>query len=410
MSSFILDIHILQTVPPSNLNRDDTGTPKSAVYGGVRRARVSSQAWKRATRKAFEDLLPASDLGVRTRKVAEALAERIAVLDTGIGEAAALDLAAEVLRTATGSKIEAPKRAKSKADAGEEATVVPESAYLMFLSRRQLDALAALAVEGAGPGGDDKAFAAWVKKDREHKARCREAVDTRHSVDIALFGRMVADSADLNVEAATQVAHALSVHRSEVESDYYTAVDDRNADSESGAGMIGTVDFNSATLYRYAAVDVNALHANLGAGYKKPEEAPVPAAEAAAAFVEAFVTSLPTGKINTFGNHTLPAVVIVKVRSRRPISFVEAFESPVRQGSEGGFLAQACARLATYVPQLESAYGVAGDGEESWVVRVGDDTAPVAALGTEVRLPGLLAAVKEAVNRKLGTAAAGSGA
>jgi CRISPR system Cascade subunit CasC len=235
-------------------------------------------------------------------------------------------------------------------------------------------------------------------------------VDTRHSVDIALFGRMVADSADLNVEAATQVAHALSVHRSEVESDYYTAVDDRNADSESGAGMIGTVDFNSATLYRYAAVDVNALHANLGAGYKKPEEAPVPAAEAAAAFVEAFVTSLPTGKINTFGNHTLPAVVIVKVRSRRPISFVEAFESPVRQGSEGGFLAQACARLATYVPQLESAYGVAGDGEESWVVRVGDDTAPVAALGTEVRLPGLLAAVKEAVNRKLGTAAAGSGA
>ncbi|MFF2653164.1 type I-E CRISPR-associated protein Cas5/CasD [Streptomyces sp. NPDC058045] len=122
----------------------------------------------------------------------------------------------------------------------------PESSYLMFLSSRQLDGLARLAVEGA----DD--ITAYLKI-KENKNKAREIADTRHSVDIALFGRMVADSADFNVDAAAQVAHAISVHQVENESDYFTAVDDQNEKAEeSGAGMIGTVDFNSATLYRFA--------------------------------------------------------------------------------------------------------------------------------------------------------------
>ncbi|MEL5959400.1 type I-E CRISPR-associated protein Cas7/Cse4/CasC [Streptomyces sp. CLV115] len=413
MTRTILDIHILQTVPPSNLNRDDTGAPKSATYGGVRRSRVSSQAWKRATRKAFDELLDKSELGIRTKKVAEELAGRVQMLDASLTRAAALELAAETISTATGSKLSVPKRKSKDADANADAEdLAGESGYLMFLSDRQFSALAALAVEG-GKGGDVKALKDFLKV-KANRDRAKQAVDTEHSVDIALFGRMVADSADLNVDAAVQVAHALSVHPVEVESDYYTAVDDRNTDAEPGAGMIGTVEFNSATLYRYAAVDVNRLQENLGSGgddEKQPAEA---TRRAVTTFLEGFITSLPTGKINTFGNQTLPSVVIVKVRSRRPISYVGAFEQPVPPGENGGFLRGACKQLATFVPELEARYGLAGDGQgtrHSWVLRVGDETSALDGLGAEVNLPELLTAVGDTVVARLApeTAAAGRG-
>ncbi|KAB8169844.1 type I-E CRISPR-associated protein Cas7/Cse4/CasC [Streptomyces sp. 3MP-14] len=409
MARTIIDIHILQTVPPSNLNRDDTGTPKSATYGGVRRARVSSQAWKRATREAFEELLPASELGVRTRKVAEALAERIADRAATLNREAAVALATETLQTATGLTLAVPKRKAKKEDAEpEEEQAPPESSYLVFLSRRQLDALAELALEGA-PDGDLDALKRFLKT-RENKARARQAVNTRHSVDIALFGRMVADSADLNVDAATQVAHALSVHGAEVESDYYTAIDDLNKKRgekeegdkrESGAGMIGTIDFNSATLYRYAAVDVDALHRNLG-GELSGDDGP-PAARAAAAFVEAFVTSLPSGKINSFGHQTLPAAVLVKVRGRRPISFVGAFEQPVPATPDGGYLKESCVRLADHIRSVEGAYGLPRD-EPAWLLRVGAETQALAELTdvTEVGLADLVAEVSNHVAGRLG--------
>ncbi|MCP9985830.1 type I-E CRISPR-associated protein Cas7/Cse4/CasC [Streptomyces sudanensis] len=395
MTRTIIDIHVLQNVPPNNMNRDDTGTPKSAYYGGVRRARVSSQAWKRAVRTRFNELLPPEDLGVRTKKVVEALAERITV-HAPEAAGAAVALAEEILRAATGSSFESPKR-KNK---GGDETAVPEAKYLMFLSRRQLDALAEMAVDVSG--GDVEKLEKALK-DKERKARARQAVDTRHSVDIALFGRMVADSADLKVEAATQVAHALSVHRSELESDYYTAVDDLSGESESGAGMIGTVDFHSATLYRYAAVDVDELRRNLGAGLRDDESPSTPASKAVRAFLEAFVTSLPTGKVNTFGNHTLPSAVIVTIRDRWPISFVGAFEEPVPKSAEGGFLRESCRRLAAYVPDLERQYGLGG--LPTWVFRVGEETRALAELGTGVTLPALLEQVGDAVAERLGSGA-----
>ncbi|MFF2958114.1 type I-E CRISPR-associated protein Cas7/Cse4/CasC [Streptomyces sp. NPDC057963] len=403
MTRTILDIHILQTVPPSNLNRDDTGAPKSATYGGVQRSRVSSQAWKRATRAAFAELLDKSELGIRTKKVAEELAGRVQRLDPSLTRAAALELAAETISTATGSKIVVPKRKSKDDDGGEPAG---ESGYLMFLSDRQFNALAALAVEG-GKGGDVKALKDFFKV-KANKDRAKQAADTEHSVDISLFGRMVADSADLSVDAAVQVAHALSVHPVEVESDYYTAVDDRNTAAEPGAGMIGTVDFNSATLYRYAAVDVNRLQENLGGGGDDEDRRVEPTRRAVTAFLEGFITSLPTGKINTFGNQTLPAAVIVKVRSRRPISYVGAFERPVPMGESGGYLQDACERLATFVPDLEDRYGLAGS-RQGWVLRVGDETSALDGLGTGVNLPELLAAVGDSVVDRLQPETADSG-
>ncbi|MDT0493346.1 type I-E CRISPR-associated protein Cas7/Cse4/CasC [Streptomyces griseus] len=394
MNRTILDIHILQTVPPSNLNRDDTGTPKSATYGGVRRSRVSSQAWKRATREAFGELLDSSELGIRTKKVVEVLAERVMELDSSLPLAAAQALAAETITTATGSKVAVPGR-KSKQDAEDPAPA--ESTYLMFLSNRQYAGLAAMTVEG-GKGGDLQALKDYFKV-KENKSRAKQLVLTEHSVDIALFGRMVADSTDLNVDAAAQVAHALSVHAVEVESDYYTAVDDKNTNAETGAGMIGTVDFNSATLYRYAALDVNRLQENLGAGHDdaRPVE---PTRRAVAAFLEGFITSLPTGKINTFGNQTLPAAVIVKVRSRRPVSYVAAFEEPVALSKNGGFLKGSCERLAAFVPDLEASFGLSG-GPEGWVLRVGKETEALSGLGRAVNLTELLTEVGDAVAARL---------
>lgn len=393
MTRTIIDLHVLQSVPPSNLNRDDTGTPKTAVYGGVRRARVSSQAWKRATRTSFHDLLDPSELGVRTKRVAELLADRIHALDPSIPQTEVWTLAAETVQNATGSKIEVPKRRGGAAKNGEdEPAAAPESKYLMFLSARQLDGLAGLAVEGRD---DIKTFF----KDKDTKARAKQIANARHSVDIALFGRMVADGADINVDAATQVAHALSVHQVENESDYYTAVDDHKEreNDDLGAGMIGTVEFNSATLYRYAALDVDRLSDNLGVGLRDDEPLTEPVRRAVEAFVEGFITSMPTGKVNTFGNHTLPDAVVVKIRSSRPISFVSAFEEPCTRGLDsGGFVQEAAARLARYAPDIEAAYGVADDAR-TWVLRVGKNTEPLSDLGPQVSLPELVNAVGEEV-------------
>lgn len=393
MNRIFLDVHALQTVPPSNLNRDDTGAPKTAVYGGVPRARVSSQAWKRAIRTCFRDdhLLEPAELGVRTKKVVELLAERITGLDPALPGEAALRLADETVRAA-GLKTEVPKRKADQAKDGAPAPA-PETKYLVFLSARQLDGLARLALEGAA---DSTAFL----KDKKNKDRAREIADTRHSVDIALFGRMVADAADINVDAAVQVAHAISVHRVENESDYYTAVDDRNRDEETGAGMIGTVDFNSATLYRYAALGVHQLAANLGEGLREDEPRSEPVRRAVEAFVHGFVTSLPTGKINTFGHHTHPDAVVVALRTTRPVSFVAAFEEPVRSDGDG-HLRPACDRLAAYVSDLERVYG---DQETTltWVLRVGAGTQRLAGLGTEAgSLSDLVTAVGQAVAERL---------
>jgi len=278
MTRFI-DIHVLQQVPPSNVNRDDTGSPKTALYGGTLRARVSSQAWKRATRKAFDGDLDRSDVGFRTTRVVELVAERIAELDDQTENAT--ERAVAVLEAA-GLKLKAPRKRKG-AEAGEDEEQA-RSEYLVFLSGPQIDALARLALD-AGDGTIDKKAA-------------KNAFQADNGMNVALFGRMVADDPGLNVDAAVQVAHAISTHTVETDFDYYTAVDDRNPSDETGAGMIGTVEFLSATLYRYATVSVDGLHANLGDA--------AATARAVEAFVRGFVRSMPTGKQNTFANRCRP--------------------------------------------------------------------------------------------------------
>jgi CRISPR system Cascade subunit CasC len=361
-----IDVHVLQTVPPSNLNRDDTGSPKTAFFGGVRRARVSSQAWKRAVRKSFAEQLDPSSLGVRSRRVVELIADEIRRTDATVD---AVKLSEQVLGK-VGVKL---KAARGKPDAPKE------SEFLYFLSRRQIENLAAAAVT-AGDGGS---YSNDVKK----------LADREHSVDIALFGRMVADQTDLNVDAACQVAHALSVHAVEDESDYFTAVDDHKAaddEEDAGAGMIGTVEFNSSTLYRYGTVDLAALSRNLGD--------PDAVRRAVEVFLDCFVTSMPTGKQNTFANRTLPDAVLVQVRDDQPVSYVGAFEEAIE--SRDGRVTKAVGRLTSHAEQLATAYGL----QPVATFVAGPAAAGLETLGERRPWPDVVPAVGELVRSRLGAA------
>ena len=371
-----LDLYALQSVPPSNINRDDTGSPKTAMYGGALRARVSSQAWKRAMREMFSDLLPEGQLGVRTKFVVPLIADRIAAKREDLAEQS-VDFAKAVL-DATGIKSSETDRKGS--DEGTLAT-----GYLVFIANRELDDLADIAISWADGGVDPK------KPDSKSKKDVQKAFKGIQAVDIALFGRMLADASDFNVDACSQVAHTISVNEISQEYDYFTAVDDCAADDNAGAGMLGTVSFNSSTLYRYATVNVNALMGQL-------ENAEATAC-GVAAFVEAFVKSMPTGKQNTFANRTLPNMVAVSLRDDQPINLATAFERPVYAERDRSITQIAAERLAACAKDVEGAF--AHPATKSWHVSYGVDAASLEYFGEGVSFDTLVSAVREAIESAL---------
>ncbi|MDT0614650.1 type I-E CRISPR-associated protein Cas7/Cse4/CasC [Streptomyces lancefieldiae] len=312
-----IDVHIIQSVPPANLNRDDQGNPKEAIYGGVRRSRVSSQAWKRATRRHFDTQAPESDRATRTKRLTSELVSRIR-RNTGLDREPADRIAAALL-------------AQLGLSQGKKAG---DTAYLLFYGNAQLDAVADLVTDRATDLAtlDEKTLTEAVKE-----LPVAESFQTGHPVGVALFGRMVADIPKLNVDAAVQVAHALSTHETQLEFDYFTAVDDQNERDETGAGMIGTIGFNSATLYRYATVGFAQLTDNLGGDTEA-------ALDALDAFVDSFALSAPTGYQNSFAHRTRPSLLAVVVRTDQPVNLVSAFEEPV--AAEAGIQATSARRLA----------------------------------------------------------------
>ena len=314
-SRTIVEIHILETTAAGNLNRDDTGSPKTVEYGGVTRARVSSQAWKRPTRETFRDLLDPRDLGVRTKRIVELLRNRILEQTPQTDAELAAKIAESILSDGAGIKLTKPRARKNAAgDAGNE---LQQSGYLLFMGNRQYDRLADIAVEALAQNDP-------VKFVKSEKKRIKQIVSDDRSIDVALFGRMVADATDLNVDAAAQVAHAISVQAVDAESDFFTAVDDvkQNNDDES----------------------------------------------AAAAFVQAFVTSMPKGKINTFAQGTLPDLVVVNIRDTQAVNLVGAFQKPV----EPDYVRHATEALVQRERELDDAYGITP--VNTWVVRIGDAT------------------------------------
>lgn len=305
---FYVDFHVVQTVPPSCVNRDDTGRPKTAFYGGANRARVSSQSWKHAMRLMFNELFTSEELGYRTMHVVNLIANEIKKLDSSYNDETAVKEAINAMKLA-GVKINEKKDNKTGA--------------LFFISAVQANNLAQLVISGEK---DAKLY--------------KQALKETPSVDIALFGRMVADDADLNVDAASQVAHSISTHAVQNEYDYFTAVDDCSPEDSAGAGHLGTTEFNSSTLYRYATVNVAQLKKSIG----------VSVAEVIKGFAEAFICSMPTGKQNSYANRTYPDMVYVTIRKDQPVNLVGAFEKPVI--SNNGYVEESVKKLQEYASKV----------------------------------------------------------
>lgn len=350
-----LDIHAIQTVPPSNINRDDTGSPKTAQYGGVTRARVSSQSWKRAIRKYFYDKGHIQNSGIRSCDIVNYIAKIIVEKDKSISNKNAIKLVEKALKVVA-AKL-STKDQKLKA--------------LFFISNNQADK-----------------FAQACLDKKTDKTELQEILKTDTSIDIALFGRMLADDPSLNEDASSQVAHAISTHAIESEFDFYTAVDDLAPEDNAGAGMLGTLEYDSSTLYRYANIALHDFYKQLG----DKEEV----IDAVKLFVEAFVKSMPTGKINSFANQTLPQAVVVSLRSDRPINLVSAFEEPVK--SENGYVDKSIQKLfAEYVK-----YEKILDKPIFTDYLLLDDTLEVKSIGKSTQnLDELLSDLKESINVNL---------
>lgn len=377
----IVEIHALETAA-GNLNRDDTGSPKTMEYGGYTRARVSSQAWKKPTRELFKDLLGPKDLGIRTKRVVEVLRDAVIERRPDLDAELAVKLAETALKDGAGIKLDKP-RAKKNAETDKD-DALQQSKYLLFMGRRQYDRLADLIVGTLDQ--DDP-----VKAIKSMKKAVKQIVADDRAVDVVLFGRMVADDTDLNVDAAAQVAHAISVQAVDSESDFFTAVDDIKQESDeegdAGAAMIGQVEFNAATYYRYANVDVNRLNDSLGDTNAT--------AKAVAAFVQAFLTSMPQGKINTFAQGTLPELVVVNVRDTQAVNLVGAFERPV----EPDYVQHATEALVRREQEFDDVYGITP--VNTWVVRIGDDTVAADELSERVSMREMLTGVESVVAERL---------
>lgn len=367
-----VDIYAIQNVPPSNINRDDTGSPKTAYVGGVLRARVSSQAWKRAMREMFPTVLDSKQLGYRTKNAVTLIADKILERRPDLANKAE-DLAVAAL-TATGAKVKTSDRAGS-----DNGSMVSE--YLIFIAKHEIDKLAELAVTAHDEGKD-------VSK---MKKEVSQIFHGPQAIDIALFGRMLADAPDLNTDASAQVAHAFSVDQITPEYDYFTAVDDCASDDNAGAAMLDTVGFNSSTLYRYATVNVNALQEQL-----VDVDATI---EGVVAFVTSFIRSMPTGKQNTFANRTLPEDIIVAVRDSQPINVSDAFEDPVTRKAGISISRQAVLRLAARLDDVRVNYGETP--VKAWAVISGDAIDRLNEWCEQVTLPQLTEELRSAVRDRI---------
>lgn len=367
-----IELHMLQNFAPSCLNRDDTNAPKDCVFGGARRARISSQCIKRAIREDFRlHRLPPDTLSVRTKRLVRRVQKALVAAGRSEEEAqAAAELCVCQLL---------PKSSRKN-----DELLTP---YVLPLGTEEVKALSAYIEQNwedlsESTGGyqqatasDDEKKAKKARDDADKKVpknmkkELTALLDGRKAVDLALFGRMVADLPDKNIDAACQVAHAISTHKVEMEMDFYTAVDDLKPEDTSGADMMGTVEFNSACFYRFAVIDWEKLVANLGDDVDL-------ARRTVEAFLRASVEAIPTGKQNTFAAHNPPSFVMAAVREEgMPWSLANAFEKPVRTNGQG-VVDSSINALAGYWAQLSRMYGTT-PRSLAWVALDGEAREPL---------------------------------
>lgn len=342
-----VELHLIQNVPPSNLNRDDTGVPKDCQFGGHRRGRVSSQSWKRAIRlhPAMRSI-PGTSPSHRTRRLLEQIVKRLTA--AGWKKAEAENVTKRVL-----------------AAAGIETDKDNLSSILFFINDAVLDRMAGPIEEHF----DDLNRKAAKDIPADVLAEVADAVaEETLSPDIALFGRMIAvdpktplGKRNLQVEASCQVAHAISTNRVSMDEDFFTAVDDLQPGEETGAGMMGVIDFNSSCYYRFSVVDTEALAGNLGGDRGL-------ALNTLRAFLRASAESIPSGKQNSFAALTPPDFILAVVRRGQPVSLANAFVEPVNVFSQhgDGLVVGSIKKLDEHLGRITAVYGDRGQVDSAY--------------------------------------------
>ncbi len=333
----LIELHILQSFPVSCLNRDDVGSPKTAVFGGVNRARLSSQSLKRAIREFAQDNLPGARFGgQRTKLIVQPLADALknhGVADEKVADEHAANIADKL----------------AKLDAKAEP---PQVGTLTFLAPSEIDSIAQQVAELLKTNPKSKDY-------EKHLDKYCKAAGLLDGADIAIFGRMAASLPSLTLEGAAMFSHALSTHKADNDLDFYSAVDDgKSKADDAGAGMIGTLEFSSAVYYRYAALNLDLLaDADHLARLTREERK-----EVVDAFIRATLQAVPGARKNSMNAHTLPGYVLGTYKSAgQPVQLINAFEEPVRPKS--GLLAESIAKLKAHHEALKNTWDITSETE-----------------------------------------------
>lgn len=349
MSTF-LQLHLLTTYPPANLNRDDTGRPKTCVFGGAPRLRISSQSLKRAWRtgEVFNAVVKGK-MGERTQRIGTKVFEYLR--EKGMKDNKATQVARQI----------ADVFGKLKPESDANPTFTEQLVFVAPEERVRAFALADKAL--AGKAIDLEAEHILVKADT--------------AADIAMFGRMLADDPSFNREASVQVAHALTTHKVIVEDDYYVAVDDLKDPAEredAGTSFIGVQEFAAGLFYLYACVNTDLLKRNLNGDASL-------AADAVEALLRSAATVAPRGKQASFASRARASFVMIERGSQQPRNLAAAFLKPVTTSEAGGDLAVASiTRLAAFRAALDQAYGDNADAHAEMTALPGNVSGSLDAL------------------------------
>lgn len=338
----LYEIHMIKNYPPTNLNRDDTGAPKTCMFGGEMRGRISSQCLKRSWRTSdlFRKEIGEENLGTRTRQLPRLVIDELE--KRGVSEDYLTVLLPKL--TAFGNK------------EGAENKKGNYTAQMVFYAPQDISAVADAIerkLEECSSVKDVKAI-----KGAELQALVTGADVRPVTLDIALFGRMVTSNAFANVEAAMQVAHAISTNKVMMESDYFTAMDDLlkgDTMEESGSGMIGDTDYDSSCYYLYASLDSDALRDNL----KYADDPDALVQKAIPALLRTMALTNPSGKQNSFAGHILPSAMLIECKQEKvPVSLVNAFVKPAQPGGSRDLIRNSIQNLLQEAEQIDRNYGL----------------------------------------------------
>jgi CRISPR system Cascade subunit CasC len=340
----LIEIHMLKNYPPTNLNRDDSGMPKTCLFGGVQRGRISSQCLKRSWRKSelFENEIGKENLGIRTRQLPLLIGEKLrekGVVEDFIGVAS--------------KKLSGIGNKEGKENAKGTFTT-----QIAFYSQKDLEAITDVVYGFITKAKDIKGFEKINPKEFEEKLTGFRPV----TLDIALFGRMITSNAFADINASMQVAHAISTNRVTMESDFFTAMDDMisgKKQDELGAAMMDDVDYDSCCYYTYASLDTDALKNNMELVENREEliKVTIPA------ILNTMALSNPSGKQNTFAGHSFPSSVLVECKSKKvPLSYANAFVKPAKAFGNVDLVEDSIDKLLKEVDCMCADYNLPVDG------------------------------------------------